>query len=78
VLMDACWPGAALPPQVMLAQQETVAGLMRLLEEARAEAAAVLGPLVRPSSPMKLRALRSEQEADCRVKHDRCCCYCFS
>ena len=29
----------------MLMQQETIAGLMRMLEEAKAEAAAVLSPL---------------------------------
>lgn len=55
----------------MLAQQETVASLMKLLEDARAEASAVLRPLLRPASPMKLRMLRSEQEADSRVRHDR-------
>lgn len=57
--------------QVMLAQQETVAALVQMLEEARLEAASVLRPLVRPASPQKLRALQSEQEANGRVKQDR-------
>ena len=57
--------------QVMLLQQETIASLMQLLEEAKAEAAAVLAPLTRPASPTKRRALESEQEAQGRVRQDR-------
>ena len=57
--------------QVMLMQQETIAGLMRMLEEAKAEAAAVLLPLTRPPSPAKRRALASEAEATGRVRQDR-------
>ncbi len=60
--------------QVMLMQQETIAGLMRLLEEAKAEAAAVLSPLTRPPSPAKRRALASEAEAAGRVQQDRWAC----
>ena len=52
-------------------QQETIAGLMRMLEEAKAEAAAVLSPLTRPPSPVKRRALASEAEAAERVRQDR-------
>lgn len=55
----------------MLMQQETIAGLMRLLEEAKAEAAAVLSPLTRPPSPAKRRALESEAAATGRVRQDR-------
>ena len=71
VLQNTLVPCVPACLQVMLAQQETVAQLLQLLEEARAAAAAMLRPLTRAASPMKLRALRSEQEADSRVKHDR-------
>ena len=58
--------------QVMLLQQETIAGLMGLLEEAKASAAASLAPLVRPPSPTKRAVLESEAEAQGRLRHDRC------
>ncbi|PSC71599.1 hypothetical protein C2E20_5054 [Micractinium conductrix] len=57
--------------QVMLLQQETIAGLMGLLEEAKASAAASLAPLVRPPSPTKRAVLESEAEAQGRLRHDR-------
>jgi hypothetical protein len=69
----------ALPPlqafaQVMLLQQETIASLMGMLEAARGEAAATLAPITRPASPLKRRALESEEEAQSRVRQDRWAC----
>eukprot|EP00887_Chlorella_sp_A99_P002813 scaffold6.g2813.t1 len=56
---------------VGLQQQETIASLAQLLEEAKEEAACVLAPLTRPASPVKRRALQGGQEADSRLKADR-------
>jgi len=61
--------------QVMLLQQETIASLMGMLEEAKAEAAASLAPITRPPSPAKRRALEVEAEAQGRVRQDRCVLY---
>jgi hypothetical protein len=58
--------------QVMLLQQEMIASLMGMLEAARGEAAATPAPITRPASPLKRRALESEQEAQARVRQDRC------
>jgi hypothetical protein len=58
--------------QVMLLQQETIASLMGMLEEARAQAARTLAPLTRPPSPAKRRALEQEEEARARLQQDRC------
>ena len=57
--------------QVMLLQQETIASLMGLLEQAKEEAAATLAPLMRPPSPTKRQALEREAEAAWRVRQDR-------
>jgi hypothetical protein len=57
--------------QVMLLQQEAMAGLMGMLEDAKAEAAATLAPITRPPSPRKRQALQGEQEAAGRVREDR-------
>lgn len=55
----------------MLQQQETIASLMCMLEEAKAETAASLAPLTRPPSPVKRAALESEAEAQGRIRQDR-------
>ena len=66
----------------MLLQQETIASLMGMLEAARGEAAATLAPITRPASPLKRRALESEQEAqrNCAPERSRvwkvtCACW---
>ena len=71
------WPCAPSVPrpqayaQVMLLQQEAIAGLVGMLEQARAQAAAALAPLTRPPSPAKRAALADEREALGRVQQDR-------
>ena len=56
---------------VALKQQETIAELMRLLEEAKAQAAVVLAPITRPTSPVKRREVQGGQDADSRLKRER-------
>lgn len=55
----------------MLLQQETIASLMGMLEDAKSEAAATLAPITRPPSPTKRAALQGEQQAQARVRQDR-------
>ena len=57
--------------QVMLLQQETIASLMGMLEDAKSEAAATLAPITRPPSPTKRAALQGVQQAQARVLQDR-------
>ena len=70
-LRHRCLPLLQAFAQVMLLQQETIASLMGMLEGAKGEAAATLAPITRPASPLKRRALESEQEAQGRVRQDR-------
>lgn len=55
----------------MLLQQEAIAGLMQMLEQARVEASSLLAPLSRLSSPRKRLVLEREREAAEQVRQDR-------